>query len=130
MKTTNKRKLNRLIRECYEEGYGEIEPVSMALLTIEEIIDLIMITVAALKSEDFVPVISEEQKEKVKRKLYEANNKRRYRIPRHSQPPSHTPPRLPNNPLGSFLFSHLHYSSVISPQITEQDTHHCTIYFT
>ena len=26
MKTTNRRKLNRLIRECYEEGYGEIEP--------------------------------------------------------------------------------------------------------
>ena len=38
MNTTNRRKLNRLIRECYEEGYGEIEPVSMALLTIEEII--------------------------------------------------------------------------------------------
>ena len=72
MKTTNKRKLNRLIRECYEEGYGEIEPVSMALLTIEEIIELIMITV------------SEGQKEKVKRKLYEANNKRRYRISRHT----------------------------------------------
>ena len=84
MKTTNKRKLNRLIRECYEEGYGEIEPVSMALLTIEEIIELIMITVAALKSGDFVPVISERQKEKVKRKLYEANNKRRYRLLRKS----------------------------------------------
>ena len=82
MKTTNKRKLNRLIRECFEEGYGEIEPVSMALLTIEEIIELIMITVAALKSGDFVPVISERQK--VKRKLYEANNKRRYRLPKHS----------------------------------------------
>ena len=84
MRTSNKRKLNRLIRECYEEGFGGIEPVSMALLTIEEIIDLIMITVAALKSEDFVPVISEGQKEKVKRKLYEASNKRSHRIPRHS----------------------------------------------
>ena len=84
MKTTNKRKLNRLIRECYEEGYGEIEPVAMALLTIEEIIDLIMITVAALKSEDFVPVVSEVQKEKVKRKLYEANEQRRYRLPKDS----------------------------------------------
>ena len=84
MKTTNRRKLNRLIRECYEEGYGEIEPVSMALLTIEEIIELIMITVAALKSEDFVPVISERQKEKVKRKLYEASSKRRYRLLRKS----------------------------------------------
>ena len=84
MNTTNRRKLNRLIRECYEEGCGEIEPVSMALLTIEEIIDLIMITVAALKSEDFVPVVSERQKEKVKRKLYEASNKRRYRLLRKS----------------------------------------------
>jgi len=84
MKTTNRRKLNRLIRECFEEGYGEIEPVSMALLTIEEIIELIMITVAALKSGDFVPVISERQKEKVERKLYEASNKRRYRLLRKS----------------------------------------------
>ena len=84
MKTTNRRKLNRLIRECFEEGYGEIEPVSMALLTIEEIIDLIMITVAALNSEDFVPVVSERQKAKVKRELYEANNKRRYRLLRKS----------------------------------------------
>ena len=84
MRTSNRRKINRLIRECYEEGYGEIEPVSMALLTIEEIIDLIMITVAALKSEDFVPVVSERQKAKVKRKLYEANNKRRYRLLRKS----------------------------------------------
>lgn len=86
MKTTNRRKLNRLIRECFEEGYGEIEPVSMALLTIEEIIELIMITVAALKSGDFVPVISEGegQKEKVKRKLYEASNKRKYRLLRKS----------------------------------------------
>ena len=84
MNTTNRRKLNRLIRECYEEGYGEIEPVSMALLTMEEIIDLIMITVAALKSGDFVPVVSEGQKEKVKRTLYEASNKRSHRIPRHS----------------------------------------------
>ena len=56
----------------------------MALLTIEEIIELIMITVAALKSEDFVPVVSERQKAKVKRRLYEANNKRSHRIPRHS----------------------------------------------
>ena len=84
MNTTNRRKLNRLIRECYEEGYGEIEPVSMALLTMEEIIDLIMFTVAALQTEDFVPVVSEGQKEKVKRKLYEANNKRRYRLLRKS----------------------------------------------
>jgi len=84
MRTTNRRKLNRLIRECYEEGYGEIEPVAMALLTMEEIIELIMITVAALKSGDFVPVISERQKEKVERKLYEASNKRRYRLLRKS----------------------------------------------
>lgn len=84
MKTTNKRKLNRLIRECFEEGYGEIEPVAMALLTMDEIIELIMITVSALKSEDFVLIVSEGQKEKVKRTLYEASNKRRYRLLRKS----------------------------------------------
>lgn len=70
MRTTNKRKLNRLIRECFEEGYGEIEPAAMALLTMKEIIELIMITVAAFKSDDFVPVISESQKEKGKGRLY------------------------------------------------------------
>lgn len=70
MRTTNKRKLNRLIRECFEEGCGEIEPVAMALLTMEEIIELIMITVAALKSGDFVPVISESQKENGNGRLY------------------------------------------------------------
>ncbi len=70
MRTTNKRKLNRLIRECFEEGYGEIEPAAMALLTMKEIIELIMITVAAFKSDDFVPVISESQKEKGKGRRY------------------------------------------------------------
>lgn len=84
MRTSNRRKLNRLIRECFEAGYGEIEPVAMALLTMDEIIELIMITVAALKSEDFVPIVSEGQKEKVKRTLYEASNKRRYRLLRKS----------------------------------------------
>ena len=84
MKTTNKRKLNSLIREHLEEGNREIAPLAMALLTMEEIIDLIMITVAALKSVDFVPIGSEGQKEKVKRKLYDASNKRRYRLLRKS----------------------------------------------
>ena len=41
-----------------------------------------------------------------------------------------TPEYLPIIYWGVFLFSHLHYSSVISPLITEQDTHHYTIYFT
>ena len=77
--------MRRLIKECFEEGIQDvIAPEQIAILTVEEVVDLIMLTVAVLKSEDFVPVISEGQKEKVKRKLYEANNKRRYRIPRHS----------------------------------------------
>ena len=112
MKTTNKRKLNRLIRECYEEGYGEIEPVSMALLTIEEIIDLIMITVAALKSEDFVPVVSERQKAKVKRKLYEASSKRRYRLLRKSYPLPYS--YTPHHQLGSFYLPLTPHSLLLS----------------
>lgn len=79
MKTTNRRKLNRLIRECY----GEIEPVSMALLTIEEIIDLIMITVAALQGDAIVDEIPESKKEKYRRRLYESNRRIRS-IRRHS----------------------------------------------
>ena len=81
----NGKQMRRLIKECFEEGIQDvIAPEQIAILTVEEVVDLIMLTVAVLKSEDFVPVISEGQKEKVKRKLYEANNKRRYRIPRHS----------------------------------------------
>lgn len=59
MRTANKRKLNRLIRKCFEKGNVNIEPVAMALLTTEEIIDIIVLTAAALKSGDFVPVVSE-----------------------------------------------------------------------
>ena len=81
----NGKQMRRLIKECFEEGIQDvIAPEQIAILTVEEVVDLIMLTVAVLKSEDFVPVISEGQKEKVKRKLYEANNKRRYRISRHS----------------------------------------------
>ena len=81
----NGKQMRRLIKECFEEGIQDvIAPEQIAILTVEEVVDLIMLTVAALKSDDFVPVISEGQKEKVKRKLYEANNKRRYRISRHS----------------------------------------------
>ena len=44
MRTANKRKLNRLIRKCFEKGNVNIEPVAMALLTTEEIIDIIALT--------------------------------------------------------------------------------------
>ena len=52
----------------------------MALLTTEEIIDIIVLTAAALKSGDFVPVVSERQKVNVNRRLCEANIKRRCRM--------------------------------------------------
>lgn len=80
MRTANKRKLNRLIRKCFEKGNVNIEPVAMALLTTEEIIYIIVLTAAALKSGDFVPVVSERQKVNVNRRLCEANIKRRCRM--------------------------------------------------
>lgn len=82
MKTTDKRKLNRLIRESFEDGYSNLEQTPIALLGIEDIIDLIMLTIAAMKSENLIPSVSERQKEKVKRRLYEAGNRRRCLISR------------------------------------------------
>lgn len=80
MRTTDTRKLNRLIRESFEDGYSNLGQTPIALLGIEDIIDLIMLTIAAMKSENLIPSVSERQKEKVKRRLYEAGNRRRYRI--------------------------------------------------
>lgn len=62
------RKLKRIIRECFEDGIQDvIAPEQMALLTFEEIVDIIMLTVAAMKSEEVF--ISEGQKEKDKRRI-------------------------------------------------------------
>lgn len=82
MRTTDKRKLNRLIRESFEDGYSNLRQTPIALLGIEDIIDLIMLTIAAMKSENLIPSVSERQKEKVKRRLYEAGNRRRCQISR------------------------------------------------
>ena len=49
-----------------------------------DIANYIMLTIAAMKSENLIPSVSERQKEKVKRKLYEAGNRRKYRISRKS----------------------------------------------
>ena len=80
MRTTDTRKLNRLIRESFEDGYSNLGQTPIALLRIEDIIDLIMLTISAMKSENLIPSVSERQK--VKRRLYEAGNRRRCRISR------------------------------------------------
>lgn len=65
----NSRQLKRIIKECFEEGIQDvIAPEQMALLTFEEIVDIIMLTVAALKTDSII--ISESQKAKDKRRLH------------------------------------------------------------
>ena len=64
----NGKQMRRLIKECFEEGIQDVvAPEQMAILTFEEVVDLIMLTVAAMKSEGII--ISESQKEKDKRRL-------------------------------------------------------------
>ena len=65
----NGKQMRRLIKECFEEGIQDvIAPEQMAILTFEEVVDLIMLTVAALKADNII--ISESQKEKDKRRLH------------------------------------------------------------
>ena len=65
----NGKQMRRLIKECFEEGIQDvIAPEQMAILTFEEVVDLIMLTVAAMKSEGII--ISESQKEKDNRRLH------------------------------------------------------------
>ena len=65
----NGKQMRRLIKECFEEGIQDvIAPHQMAILTFEEVVDLIMLTVAALKADNII--ISESQKEKDKRRLH------------------------------------------------------------
>ena len=65
----NGKQMRRLIKECFEEGIQDvIAPEQMAILTFEEVVDLIMLTVAALKVDNII--ISESQKEKDKRRLH------------------------------------------------------------
>ena len=64
----NGKQMRRLIKECFEEGIQDvIAPEQMAILTFEEVVDLIMLTVAAMKSEGII--ISEGQKAKDQRRL-------------------------------------------------------------
>ena len=65
----NGKQMRRLIKECFEEGIQDvIAPEQMAILTFEEVVDLIMLTVVALKADNII--ISESQKEKDKRRLH------------------------------------------------------------
>ena len=65
----NGKQMRRLIKECFEEGIQDvIAPEQIAILTFEEVVDLIMLTVAALKADNII--ISESQKEKDKRRLH------------------------------------------------------------
>ena len=65
----NGKQMRRLIKECFEEGIQDvIAPEQMAILTFEEVVDIIMLTVAALKADNII--ISESQKEKDKRRLH------------------------------------------------------------
>ena len=64
----NGKQMRRLIKECFEEGIQDVvAPEQMAILTFEEVVDLIMLTVAAMKSEGII--ISESQKAKDQRRL-------------------------------------------------------------
>ena len=58
----NGKQMRRLIKECFEEGIQDVvAPEQMAILTFEEVVDLIMLTVAALKADNII--ISESQKD-------------------------------------------------------------------
>ena len=58
----NGKQMGRLIKECFEEGIQDvIAPEQMAILTFEEVVDIIMLTVAALKADNII--ISESQKD-------------------------------------------------------------------
>jgi hypothetical protein len=71
----NGKQMRRLIKECFEEGIQDvIAPEQIAILTFEEVVDLIMLTVAALKADNII--ISERQKEKDHRRVSPASKRR------------------------------------------------------
>ena len=71
----NGKQMRRLIKECFEEGIQDvIAPEQMAILTFEEVVDLIMLTVAALKADNII--ISESQKEKDYKRAIPASKRR------------------------------------------------------
>ena len=63
------RELKRVINEGFEEDiHNAITQEQVAILTFDEIVDIVMLTVAALKSEEVF--IAESQKEKDKRRIF------------------------------------------------------------
>ena len=71
----NGKQMRRLIKECFEEGIQDvIAPEQIAILTFEEVVDLIMLTVAALKADNII--ISESQIEKDHRRVSPASKRR------------------------------------------------------
>ena len=71
----NGKQMRRLIKECFEEGIQDvIAPEQMAILTFEEVVDIIMLTVAALKADNII--ISESQKEKDHRRVSPASKRK------------------------------------------------------
>ena len=71
----NGKQMRRLIKECFEEGIQDvIAPHQMAILTFEEVVDIIMLTVAALKADNII--ISESQKEKDHRRVSPASKRK------------------------------------------------------
>ena len=71
----NGKQMRRLIKECFEEGIQDvISPHQLAILTFEEVVDIIMLTVAALKADN--NIISESQKEKDYKRVTPASKRR------------------------------------------------------
>ena len=71
----NGKQMRRLIKECFEEGIQDvIAPEQIAILTFEEVVDLIMLTVAALKADNII--ISESQKEKDYKRVTPSSKRR------------------------------------------------------
>lgn len=64
MRTSNK-SLRRLVRECIENDGTQSKANDIAILSMQEIVDIIMLTIAALNSGEVY--ISESQKGKDKR---------------------------------------------------------------
>ena len=63
------RELKRVINEGFEEDiHNAITQEQVAILTFDEIVDIVMLTVAALKSEEVF--ITESQKGKDKRRIF------------------------------------------------------------
>ena len=86
------RELKRVINEGFEEDiHNAITQEQVAILTFDEIVDIVMLTVAALKSEEVF--IAESQKGKMR--IYEkqkGKDKRRI-FPKRDYCPNYTSPK-------------------------------------